>query len=262
MSNRGTLEAATQDRKGRLAQLKTLKRKQQDNVDSGPSKRRTPDLDTRADAKNDESQQDERIPAAGAEPSASPTKNNNKRKTPPTQEADEPADADEDVSLAAAYLSGRNYDSATRAPKLGFEADPLAGRKTVESQAKKLVERTRKQADEEETEGKPLDLFKLQPKKPNWDLKRDLEKRMEVLNVRTDNAIARMVRERVAEAQKEALEKRKRESKGMNAEGDEGEEEANGEIIGMEGNALVEATREMEREGAEENRELEEKESD
>ena len=250
MSNRGTLEAATQDRKARLAQLKTLKRKQQDNVDSGPSKRRTPDLITHIDAEHDEATLDEPIPAPEGDSSASPTKS--KRKTPPPLEADEPADADADVLLAAAYLSGRNYDSATRAPKLGFEADPLAGRETVELQAKKLAERTRKQAEAEDEE-KPLDLFKLQPKKPNWDLKRDLERRMEVLNVRTDNAIARMVRERVAEAQRQGLEKKRKE-----AEGEEVGEPADGEVIGMEGNALVEATREMEREGAEENKDLDE----
>lgn len=46
--------------------------------------------------------------------------------------------------------------------------------------------------------------FKLQPKKPNWDLKRELDKKMDVLNARTDNAIARLVRDRITGAQKAA----------------------------------------------------------
>ena len=103
-----------------------------------------------------------------------------------------------------------------------------------------MAEETRLQAEKEAAEDKPLDLFKLQPKKPNWDLKRDLERKLDVLNVRTENAIARLVRERIA-AQQAAKQGPK------NGDGEHQE-------VGMEGAMFVEATREREREDEEEAR--------
>lgn len=90
-------------------------------------------------------------------------------------------------------------------------------------------------------EGKGIDLFDLAPKKPNWDLKRDLARKMEVLGQRTDNAIARLVRERVeGQKRKESLE--------------EGEGEGEGEKVGMEGVDLVEGVHVREREEEEDER--------
>jgi coiled-coil domain-containing protein 12 len=43
-----------------------------------------------------------------------------------------------------------------------------------------------------------VDLFSLQPKRPNWDLKRDVERKLERLKPRTDAAIAKLVRLRLA----------------------------------------------------------------
>ena len=43
-----------------------------------------------------------------------------------------------------------------------------------------------------------LDLFNLQPKKPNWDLKRDLEQKLDRLKPRMDAAVAQLLRERIA----------------------------------------------------------------
>lgn len=100
-------------------------------------------------------------------------------------------------SVATTYLSGRNYDLATRGPKLGFEQAPTENLETLEDHAAQIAEETAQRAEQEEKEDKPIDLFKLQPKKPNWDLKRDLGRKMEILDARTDNAIARLVRERI-----------------------------------------------------------------
>jgi coiled-coil domain-containing protein 12 len=150
MSTTNSLAAAAQDRQARLAQLRSLKRKQ-------------PSPDTA----------EEKLPTD---------------------------DAREDV--AAKYLSGRNFDLETRTAKLGFEHAPDAGTQTLEKQAAAVSERVLAEAAKDDGE-QPLDLFKLQPKKPNWDLKRDLQQRMEVLDVRTDNAIARLVRERIAAQKKE-----------------------------------------------------------
>lgn len=152
-----------------------------------------------------------------------------------------PAEKKKDAALP---LSGRNYDVETRAPKMGFEAPPnlSTDKPTLEEQALTVEEEARKRAEQESKDDKGVDLFKLQPKKPNWDLKRDLEKKTEVLNVRTDNAIARLVRERISNKQKE---KQKTE---------ETPAQADGEAIGMDGVALVEGLRMREKEEEEEER--------
>ncbi len=79
---------------------------------------------------------------------------------------------------------------------------------TLEEQAADLEDETMRQAAIDAQDEKGIDIFKLQPKKPNWDLKRELSKKLEVLNVRTDHAIAKLVRERLAakkvEGQKDA----------------------------------------------------------
>jgi coiled-coil domain-containing protein 12 len=157
MSSRTTLSAASEDRKARLAQLRSLKRKQpsQDD-DAPPSDKATDDV-----------------------VKATPQKEN----------------GEGDVTVK--YLSGRNYDLETRTAKLGFEHAPDdAATTTLEKQAEAVAQRI-KAEDEKASKDEALDLFKLQPKKPNWDLKRDLGQRMEVLDIKTENAIARLVRQRI-----------------------------------------------------------------
>ncbi|KAI1915769.1 hypothetical protein LOZ61_001441 [Ophidiomyces ophidiicola] len=149
---------------------------------------------------------------------------------------------------AAQYLSGRNYDRETRGPKLGFEHTPTDGQSTLEEQAAKIAISTAQTAKEDEEVDKPIDLFKLQPKKPNWDLKRDLDAKLRTLNVRTDNAIARLVRERIQSAQKAAKEKTQQDN-------------VDGEEIGMEGEALVEGMHIREREEQEDERREKEEEN-
>jgi coiled-coil domain-containing protein 12 len=125
---------------------------------------------------------------------------------------------------------------------LGFEEPPTLNleKPTLEQQAAEVEAEINRKAEEDETEDQSVDLFKLQPKKPNWDLKRDLDKKLEILNVRTENAIASLVRERIEGAQKAA--KAKQVTAGPTAAGDGGEE------VGMEGVALVEGLRVRERE--------------
>ncbi|MCJ1440077.1 MAG: hypothetical protein MMC23_000559 [Stictis urceolatum] len=188
-----TLDAAAQERKARLAKLKSLKRKQ-------PS-----------DESADEA-------ADGAAP------------TEPTKE--------ETPSVTTTYLSGRNYDAANRAPKLGFENAPDEDLETLERRAAEIELETRKKTELDQAD-EPIDLFKLQPKKPNWDLKRDVARKLERLNVRTENAIARLVRERILAQKKKQIE----------TEGG-----GEGEKVGMQGEELVESLREREREEVEDER--------
>ncbi|KAI4199352.1 MAG: hypothetical protein LQ346_002589 [Caloplaca aetnensis] len=130
-------------------------------------------------------------------------------------------------------LSGRNYDPTTRGPRLGFESAPTENIETLEDRAEQIAQETKAQEAKEAKEDKPIDLFKLQPKKPNWDLKRDLARRMDVLNVRTDNAIARLVWERIEGAKKKTSQQ----------SGQEDESK-----LGMKGEELVEGVHLRERE--------------
>ncbi|KAL8742072.1 MAG: hypothetical protein Q9190_005391 [Brigantiaea leucoxantha] len=196
-SAHSSLDAAATERKARLAKLKSLKRKQPEPSVNGDN------------------------PEESAQPLGSPT---DKALTSPPP-------------VTSTYLSGRNYDSSTRGPRLGFEINPAQDQKTIENQAAQIAEETNEQAQREEQEEKPIDLFKLQPKKPNWDLKRDVARKMEILNTRTDNAIARLVRERIEGAKKKAQ---------SHNNGNSGEE------VGMKGEELVEGIREREREEQEE----------
>lgn len=110
----------------------------------------------------------------------------------------------DDNDISKQYLSGRNYDAETKGPKLGFESAPTEGldKQTLEQQAKDIEDGVKLQSLEDAKDDKGIDLFKLQPKKPNWDLKRNLDSKMAILNVRTDNAIAKVVRDRISASQK------------------------------------------------------------
>lgn len=210
-----TLSAAADDRKARLAKLKSLKRKQPEDEIAPP--------------------ESDRI--ASPAPQAAET---------PGPEAQ--SEEQEEADVSRKYLSGRNYDAETKGPKLGFEAPPTLGPEdqTLEEQAAELEAEVRRKAAEDAGEDRGIDLFKLQPKKPNWDLKRELDKKLEVLNVRTDNAIARLVRQRLQEKKAEAQNR-----DGRLADGD-------AVAAGLEGGELEEIVRLREKEEeAEEQRERE-----
>lgn len=196
-SSHASLDAASVDRKARLAKLASLKRKQPDG-DEEPDGGRAADRAITSRKHTD------------------------------------------------VYLSGRNFDVQTRGPKLGFESAPTSGQITLEERALSIAKRTAEQAkkDEEAAES-GIDLFKLQPKKPNWDVKRDLEEKMKILNVRTQNAIARLVRERIEKAKKEAQ---------LKSKGGVEDQDVEGEELGIEGNTLVEGVHLREREEQEDER--------
>lgn len=166
-----------------------------------------------------------------------------KRKQPEPEPLTEARAGEEDVEavhdVTTTYLSGRNYDPESRGPKLGFEQNPLEGQMTLEEQAADIAKDTSEQARKDDEADQPIDLFKLQPKKPNWDLKRDLDEKLKPLNVRTENAIARLVRQRIENAQRTAREK------GAAANPGQGEE------VGIEGEMLVEGIHVRERQDEE-----------
>ncbi|KAF2127061.1 hypothetical protein P153DRAFT_406241 [Dothidotthia symphoricarpi CBS 119687] len=200
MSTHEKLSAASNDRKSRLAQLKSLKRKQP--TDSSPSD------------------------------------------TPSTQEASDATTLT--APTTSTYLSGRNFDPTTRTLKLGYNLPPISdATATLEYKAAQLALDTKTQQDAEKREAnKGLDLFRLQPKRPNWDLKRDLMGKMGGLDAVTASAIAGVVRERVGAQRRVG--------------GGQGE----GEEVGMEGSELVEAMHfKEEEEERERRREVEDEEA-
>jgi len=149
------------------------------------------------------------------------------------------------------YISGRNFDISTKGPKLGFEQQPTADQETVEEKADRIAAAAVVQAAKDEAEAeKGIDLFKLQPKRANWDLKRDLAERTKALDVRTQNAIAKLVRERIQKAKEEA------QKQPPTAQSEEGEE------LGVEGNTLVEAVHLREKEDEDDRRRQEDDEED
>lgn len=215
MASIQALSAASQDRKARLAQLKSLKRKQPD-----------------------EPQQEDEQEQHSAPPPKSP-KLSSLQKEAPSSSSD----------VASKYLSGRNYDPQTKGAKLGFEENPSENASTLERKAAELALQTRQQAEVDAKDDKPLDLFKLQPKKPNWDLKRDLERKLDVLSVRTDNAVARLVRERI-----QGQQQKQNGGQGAAAAATAASGSGDGEALGIKGVTLVEATNVREREDEEDAR--------
>jgi coiled-coil domain-containing protein 12 len=114
------------------------------------------------------------------------------------QPIDESSDGNNDLESKASKFVGRNYDKETGAPKVGFEETPTAGEETVELVAEELeqneLEKLTSQAN------KSLDLSSLQPKSVNWDLKRELEPKLSILESRTENSIIKMVKDRLQNA--------------------------------------------------------------
>ena len=85
---------------------------------------------------------------------------------------------------------------------------PAAGAEKKEKKQEKKVDEAleliRAELEAEEKESGGADVLNIAPKKPNWDLKRDIEKSLAILNRRTQRAIVELIRERLArEAEEE-----------------------------------------------------------
>ncbi|KAA1072350.1 hypothetical protein PGT21_033029 [Puccinia graminis f. sp. tritici] len=87
----------------------------------------------------------------------------------------------------------RNYDPTIQGPK---RHDPSEhSKETVEETVKDLMEKVKQ--NDEAIRSSELDLTKIQPKKPNWDLKRDLTKKLSKLEPITQAAFATLIRRRM-----------------------------------------------------------------
>ncbi|KAJ3046759.1 hypothetical protein HK097_000534 [Rhizophlyctis rosea] len=113
------------------------------------------------------------------------------------------SDAPSDNAADKPALRFRNYDPISEDLTKHKEAPPPVGPtakdlvETVEGQVEKFAHEA---LEAEKQRSKEVDLVALAPKKPNWDLKRDLEKKMEKLDRKTQSAIADLIRERLQKA--------------------------------------------------------------
>jgi hypothetical protein len=75
---------------------------------------------------------------------------------------------------------------------------------TVEHIAQRILEASREK-DQKNTEDTSLDVLKLAPRDPNWDLKRNIQKKINVLERQTKRVILELVRERIQSGSGEGM---------------------------------------------------------
>ncbi|KAI9633590.1 cwf18 pre-mRNA splicing factor-domain-containing protein [Dioszegia hungarica] len=93
----------------------------------------------------------------------------------------------------------RNFDPETRQNRrreAGEDAEDTV-EKAVEGLAEQIIQ------EDEAKRAEELDLFNIQPKRANWDLKRDMTNRMSKLERKTNEAIATIFRQRLQAAKKQ-----------------------------------------------------------
>ncbi|KIM48775.1 hypothetical protein M413DRAFT_85897 [Hebeloma cylindrosporum] len=101
---------------------------------------------------------------------------------------------DED-GVAQPLIKNRNFDPESRTLKKVTQGD-VEMEDTVETQVKGLAEQII--ADDEKRRAQELDVFNIAPKRPNWDLKREMDKKLAKLERRTQEAIHTLIRQRLA----------------------------------------------------------------
>ncbi|XP_025063160.1 coiled-coil domain-containing protein 12 [Alligator sinensis] len=112
-----------------------------------------------------------------------------------TKDSSEPAskqlrEDDEESAVKHMELRLRNYNPEDE--ELKKRKVPQAKPASVEEKVKDQLEAAKPEPIIEE-----VDLANLAPRKPDWDLKRDVAKKLEKLEKRTQRAIAELIRERL-----------------------------------------------------------------
>jgi len=92
-------------------------------------------------------------------------------------------------------IKNRNFDPDSRTIRKHAN-DDVVMQDTVEVQVKGLAEQIL--AEDEELRAQELDVFNIAPKRANWDLKREMEKKLAKLERRTQEAIHSLIRQRLA----------------------------------------------------------------
>ncbi|XP_053915859.1 coiled-coil domain-containing protein 12 isoform X1 [Cuculus canorus] len=97
---------------------------------------------------------------------------------------------DEEETVKHKELKLRNYEP---------EDEELKKRKVPQAKPASVEEKVKEQLEAAKLEPiiDEVDLTNLAPRKPDWDLKRDVAKKLEKLEKRTQRAIAELIRERL-----------------------------------------------------------------
>ncbi|KAJ3559319.1 hypothetical protein NP233_g11295 [Leucocoprinus birnbaumii] len=90
----------------------------------------------------------------------------------------------------------RNFDPESRTLKKRTRDDDVDMEDTVEKNVAGLAERIIQ--EDKVRQAQELDVFNIAPKRPNWDLKREMEKKLAKLERRTQEAIHTLIRQRLA----------------------------------------------------------------
>ncbi|XP_023950883.1 coiled-coil domain-containing protein 12 [Bicyclus anynana] len=120
---------------------------------------------------------------------------NLKRKLPNPEDIKEETSKDSVVLPKPKFRSYQPQDENLQKEKLLDAAPSL-----VEEEVKDIVE-----AGKEKVVLQDLDISSLAPRKPDWDLKRDVSKKLEKLERRTQKAIAELIWERLRHGNEENL---------------------------------------------------------
>ncbi|KIP06031.1 hypothetical protein PHLGIDRAFT_46883, partial [Phlebiopsis gigantea 11061_1 CR5-6] len=102
---------------------------------------------------------------------------------------------DETRSSAEPVIKHRTFDPTTRTLKKHVNDDDVE-MDTVEKNVEGLAEEIIK--EDAERRAQELDLHNIAPRRPNWDLKRDLDKKLAKLERKTQEAIHTLIRQRLA----------------------------------------------------------------
>ncbi|KAH7910764.1 cwf18 pre-mRNA splicing factor-domain-containing protein [Hygrophoropsis aurantiaca] len=95
----------------------------------------------------------------------------------------------------SAVILGRNYDPETKTLRKHAQNDALLEdtvEKNVEGMAAMII------TEDEQRRAQDLDIFNIAPKRPNWDLKREMDKKVAKLERKTQESIHTLIRRRLA----------------------------------------------------------------
>ncbi|KAK7693821.1 hypothetical protein QCA50_003393 [Cerrena zonata] len=103
---------------------------------------------------------------------------------------------DGDGAVEEPIIKHRTFDPESRGLKKHSAQDDIVMEDTVEKKVDGLAEQII--AEDAERRAQELDLFNIAPKRANWDLKRDMEKKLAKLDRETQQAIHTLIRQRLA----------------------------------------------------------------
>ncbi|KAJ7172219.1 mRNA splicing factor [Mycena filopes] len=103
----------------------------------------------------------------------------------------------QDDGPAEPIIKSRNFDPELRTlKKRPAPVEDVEMEDTVERNVAGLAENII--AEDEERRAQELDVFNIAPKRPNWDLKREMDKKLVKLQRRTQESIHTLIRQRLA----------------------------------------------------------------